>query len=118
METVKLTCVECPMGCAIEVGTENGKAVRVTGNGCPRGKKYAENEVVCPRRVVTTTVRTSDGRMLPVKTSSPVRRSEIFAVMEKINACVAIAPVRIGDVILDDVDEGISVVATADLDRA
>ena len=35
---VKLTCVECPMGCDIEVEVENGKVVKVLGNTCPRGK--------------------------------------------------------------------------------
>ena len=52
----KLTCIECPIGCEIEVVVENGAAVSVTGNGCLRGKTYAQNEVVCPKRVVTSTV--------------------------------------------------------------
>ena len=115
MEKVKLTCVECPMGCQIEVTLENGKAVGVVGNGCPRGKLYAENEVVCPMRVVTSTVKTTDGRMVSVKTDKPVKKSEIFAVMAKINAYTATAPVRIGDVLINNIEGDADLVATCDL---
>ena len=38
----KLTCIECPIGCEIAVELEDGKVVSLTGNGCPRGKVYAE----------------------------------------------------------------------------
>ena len=48
-----LTCIECPIGCEIEVEVENGVVLSVKGNTCPRGKVYAEAEVVCPKRVVT-----------------------------------------------------------------
>ena len=56
MSTKTLTCIECPIGCLIEVTMEKGVISDIKGNGCPRGKLYAENEVVCPRRVVTSTV--------------------------------------------------------------
>ncbi|MBO4572734.1 MAG: DUF1667 domain-containing protein [Clostridia bacterium] len=116
METVKLTCIECPVGCAIEVVLDDKKVVSVAGNGCPRGKLYAENEVVCPKRVVTSTVKVSDGRLLPVKTDKPVAKTEIFSVMEKINSVTVSAPVRIGDVLIPAVYEDANVVATADID--
>lgn len=107
-----LTCVECPMGCEIEVITENGAPVSVTGNTCPRGKLYAESEVVCPRRVLTTTVRAADGRMLPVKTSAPVKKAELFAIMQKINAYHPAAPIKIGDVLVKNISEGADLIAT------
>ena len=44
MELKKLTCIECPIGCDMEVELEDGKVLSVTGNSCPRGKLYAENE--------------------------------------------------------------------------
>ena len=46
MKVHRLTCIECPIGCALEVGVEDEKAVYVKGNACPRGKVYGENEVV------------------------------------------------------------------------
>ena len=45
MEKKKLICVECPVGCEIEV-TLDGKEIKdIKGNACPRGKRYAENEL-------------------------------------------------------------------------
>ena len=111
----KLTCIECPIGCEMEAGVENGVAVYVKGNTCPRGKMYAENEVVCPKRVVTSTVRTKDGRMLPVKTDKPVKKEEIFSIMEKINGVVAVTPVQIGDVLLENISEDAHLIATGNL---
>lgn len=99
----KLTCIECPIGCTIEVVLEDGKVVSVTGNNCPRGKNYAEAEVVCPKRVVTSTVRAENGEMIPVKTDKPVRKDAIFEVMKKINAATCKMPVRLGDVLVENI---------------
>ena len=104
------------MGCQIEVTVENGKATSVVGNSCPRGKLYAENEVVCPKRVVTSTVKTTCGAMLPVKTDKPVKKTEVFAVMEKINAFVASVPAHIGDVLIENISDDASLVATGDVE--
>lgn len=112
----KLTCIECPIGCEIEVVVENGVAVSVTGNGCLRGKTYAQNEVVCPKRVVTSTVRAKDGTLVPVKTAEPIRKSEIFNVMNKINAATCVLPVKIGDVIIADVCDGVPLVASGNME--
>ena len=100
-----LTCIECPIGCEIEVEIEDGKVISLKGNGCPRGKLYAENEVICPRRVVTSTVKAKDGRLVPVKTDKPVKKSEIFSVMEIINKTTCDNGVKIGDVLVENIEE-------------
>lgn len=112
MEIKNLTCVECPMGCFIEVGVENGAAVYVKGNSCPRGKLYAENEVVRPLRVLTTTVRCVSGKMLPVKTDKPIPRDLIFSLMEKINAVHPTLPITLGDVIVKNLYDDVNLIAT------
>lgn len=98
-----LTCIECPIGCSIEVTMEEGKVVAVKGNACPRGKLYAEAEVVCPKRVVTSTVRAENGEMIPVKTDRPVRKDAIFEVMKKINATTCKMPVALGQVLVENI---------------
>ncbi len=117
MEVKKLTCIECPIGCDVEVTLENGKVLSVTGNTCPRGKLYAENEVVCPKRVVTSSVRAVTGEMVSVKTDKPVPKSEIFEVMQKINAVKCELPVKIGQVLLENVSEGVNLVVTTNMER-
>lgn len=98
-----LTCIECPIGCEIEVELENGAVVSVKGNNCPRGKLYAEAEVVCPKRVVTSTVRAENGEMIPVKTDRPVRKDAIFEVMQKINRTTCKTPVALGDILVENI---------------
>ena len=98
-----LTCIECPMGCEITVELENGKVISVTGNNCPRGKLYVEAEVVCPKRVITSTVRAENGEMIPVKTDKPVRKDAMFSVMQKINSITCKMPVKLGDVLIENV---------------
>ena len=117
MDKIKnLTCIECPVGCYITVETDGEKVVSVTGNGCNRGKLYAQNEVICPMRVVTSTVRTADGKMLPVKTDKPVKKQNIFNVMGKIRGFIAPAQVKEGDVLIENVSDGANLVATDSLE--
>lgn len=111
----ELICIECPVGCRIEVDFDGATVNSVKGNACPRGKAYAENEVVCPMRTVTSTVRTDTGTLVPVKTDRPVRKSEIFAVMKKINKILCKAPVHIGDVIFENISDGANLVATGNI---
>lgn len=105
-------CIECPRGCDLTV-VKNGDEVLVTGNFCARGKKYAETEVTCPRRVVTSTVRGEFG-MLPVKTDKEIRKELIFSVMQKVRALRIDRPFAIGDVVKENIDgEGTNLVAAA-----
>lgn len=116
MEKKKLICVECPVGCEIEV-TLDGKEIKdIKGNACPRGKRYAENEVVSPRRVITSTVRASGGKIVPVKTDREVLKEEIFAVMERINKTKVKTPVKVGDVLVWGIADGVNLIATANIE--
>ncbi len=108
----KLTCIECPLGCALEAEVDGEQVVSVVGYGCLRGKKYAESEVVCPHRIVTSTVRAENGVLVPVKTDKAVKKEEIFSVMKKINQVVCKLPVKIGDVLVENITEDICLVAT------
>ena len=57
------------------------------GNRCPRGVKFAEQERTAPKRVLTTTVRMADGRLLPVKTAVPVDRSVLSEAVSELREC-------------------------------
>lgn len=99
---MELTCVECPMGCKITV-EEKGGNKEFFGYSCPRGKLYAENEVIDPKRVVTSTVKTDSGKVIPVKTDRPISKKYIFKVMEEINSIICTLPVNTGDIIKENV---------------
>ena len=115
MEKKELICIECPKGCRITVTLEEKAVLSIEGNECKRGALYASDEAICPRRVLTTTVRATDGRMVPVKTAAPIKKEEIFPTMEKIKALRVSCPVTIGQVVCHAISEDIDLVVTRDM---
>lgn len=107
----KLTCIICPLGCELTVQTEDKKVILVTGNTCPRGKVYAENECTNPQRTVTSTVRCNDGGLVSVKTDTTIPKERMADCMKLINKTVAKLPITIGDIIIEDAF-GSKVIAT------
>lgn len=71
--TKQLTCVQCPLGCALEVCLdEAGAVVHVSGQSCRRGTEFARQEAVSPVRVLTLTVPVPGAlEPLSVKTTAP-----------------------------------------------
>lgn len=104
------------MGCPITVDiSETGEVLNVTGNTCPRGKAYAITECTAPTRMLTSTVRVNGGRvaMVPVKTSVPIPKGKMFEIMKEINKAEVDAPVKIGQVIIENVlGTGADIIAT------
>lgn len=120
METRELICIGCPMGCQMVVELDGGKVVSVSGYTCPRGKAYAEKEVTNPRRIVTSTVKVTQGRKERVscKTAEDIPKDKIADVMADINAASVEAPVVIGETLIRNVaDTGVDVIATASVGR-
>ena len=107
----ELTCIACPLGCSLTVTLEGKNVISVEGNTCPRGKEYAINECTFPVRTITTTVKCNDGKLLSVKTNKPIPKDKMFDAMKIINSTVANLPVKMGEVIIEDLF-GSSVVAT------
>ena len=120
MEIRNLTCIGCPMGCALEVSMEGGEVISVTGNTCPRGAAYARKEVTNPTRIVTSTVRVSGSvsgaAAVSCKTASDIPKGMIFDVMRDIAGVTVPAPVHIGDVVKANVaGTGVDVIATKEI---
>ena len=111
-----LTCVECPRGCQVNVKFDNDQIIDISGNYCPRGKVYAQNECVNPKRVVTSTVKSDKGILVPVKTDKPVLKANIFEVIKKINSITCKTPINLGDVIIENIDSDANLVATKTVD--
>ncbi len=120
METKNLTCINCPLGCQIEVKIDAGKVVEVSGNTCKKGEEYAIKEVTNPTRIITSTVIVDGGTginsQVSVKTEHDIPKDKIFDVMEQLKGVSVKAPVKIGDVIIKDVaGTGVNIVATRNI---
>lgn len=109
--TKNLICIACPRGCRLTVTIDTATdIIEVSGNSCPKGLTYGKQEVLCPMRTLTTTVRCrlflrredTGGRepaftRLPIKTGHEIPLEEMKSMMEKIRSITATAPVRYGD---------------------
>ncbi len=115
METKEMICIRCPMGCRLTV-TRDGEEIRVSGNTCKRGEEYGAQEMRCPMRTVTTSVRVKGGKrpVCSVKTAGQVPKASIGDVLGEVKALEVEAPIRIGQVIRADIaGTGVDLVATA-----
>lgn len=127
IETLQFNCTTCPSECLLTVKVERDAdghvaAVRsVTGNSCPRGDKFAHQELTCPMRVLTTTVAVSGGdeALLPVRTAEAIPLDLHVQAMALIRGLVVNAPIRMGDVILPNLlNTNINLVASMDINQA
>lgn len=127
IETLKFNCTTCPSECLLTVDVERdadgavAEVRSVTGNRCPRGDKFAHQELTCPMRVLTTTVAVSGGdeALLPVRTAEAIPLELHAQAMDLIRGLVVNAPIRMGDVVLPNLlDTGTDLIASMDIDRA
>lgn len=127
IETLRFNCTTCPSECLLTVEVErnaNGALVEVhsvTGNSCPRGEKFAHQELTCPMRVLTTTVAVSGGdeALLPVRTAEAIPLELHAQAMNLIRDLVVNAPIRMGDVVLPNLlDTNIDLIASMDINQA
>ncbi len=115
MEKRELTCIGCPLGCAVTVTLENGQITGVAGNTCKRGDDYARKEVAHPTRIVTSSVCVAGGiaPMVSVKTRNDIPKDKIFDCVRALKGLTVDAPVSIGDIVLENVaGTGVDVIAT------
>jgi len=112
----EIICIECPVGCRITVD-ETGGRVRISGQGCARGKKYAAEETTHPMRMVTCLVRVEGSpEPLSVRTVSGVPKSMIADVVREVKTLRLSLPIHSKDVVLRNVcGTGIDVIATKSL---
>ena len=125
IETLQFNCTTCPSECLLTVEVERGADVAVvevrsvTGNSCPRGDTFANQELTCPMRVLTTTVAVSGGdeALLPVRTAEAIPLALHAQAMNLIRGLAVDAPIRMGDIVLPNLlNTGIDLIASMDID--
>lgn len=97
----EVICTCCPRGCHLKIDTDMD--YNVSGNRCPRGAKYGVDEVLRPKRIVTSTVALEGAALkrLPVRTDRPVDKDRIMEAMALIRSIRVTAPIRRGDAVSD-----------------
>ena len=114
MERIELTCIGCPLGCLLSVEKE-GTEIKVSGNTCLNGEKYAKEEVTSPKRILTQSVKVKGGvdKLCSVKTAAPIPKDLIIPSSEIIRKITVDAPVEEGAIIIHDLcGTGVDVIST------
>ncbi len=109
----ELICISCPKGCHLKVDEQNNYTV--TGASCEKGIEYGKTELKNPRRIVTSTVIIKNANLprCSVKTDAPIPKEKIMDIMEVLKNTSITSPVKVGDVIIEDVcATGANIVST------
>jgi CxxC motif-containing protein len=104
----------------MRVKIEQDKVIEVTGNRCVRGKTYAQQEAIDPKRVLPTSVKVIGGTrpLVSVRTDQPVPKRLIRQLMDQIRSLSVKAPVGIGQVISKDMmATGANLIATRNVPK-
>lgn len=99
-----IVCICCPLGCEILAEKREGR-YKIEHNKCTKGWDYAFSELTNPVRHVTSTIALGGdpGRRLPVRTSLPVPKDKMFAVISEIKRLDVKNTVSAGQVLIKNV---------------
>lgn len=115
-----LYCTTCPTECQLYVEVdETGSVKAVTGNRCPRGEAFGRQEVICPMRILSSTVcitgASSGDALIPVRTQKAIPLAHQKDVMALIDRIEVQAPIHMGDIVITDAaGTGVDVIASCD----
>lgn len=110
----EMVCIVCPNSCKLTIADDG----TVTGNKCPRGKKFAAEELTCPKRTVCSTVATvfEDCPVLPVRTSDEIPKEKIPELMRLLNSYKLEKRVNRGDILIENLfDTGVNLISTSNM---
>lgn len=100
-----MVCTACPKGCMMQVTLSDNMLVSVIGNECERGHDFAKQEIIDPKRIITTIVKISGGNhpVLSVKTDKAVSKTDMTKIIDCAKKVKCSAPVTVGDIIAENV---------------
>lgn len=100
----EFTCLVCPKGCRITAVLQGKEEPVISGEGCKRGKAYVLQELIDPRRTISTSVRVRRGEtdLASVRLTKPIPLDRVKEAAGLIQSQVLTAPVYEGTVILSD----------------
>ena len=117
-DETKITCILCPIGCEIRI---NKKVLTIIdGAKCNIGIEYSKNEILNPKRILTTSILVKNGTipLVSVKTNKPIPKDEIFNILKIIKNKSINAPIFIGDIIIKNIlDTGSDIIATKTVNK-
>ena len=99
----ELICIRCPLSCRLTAEWNgNFEQLNITGNRCPRGAEYAEQELRDLRRIVTAVVPCNSAVQpyIPVRTDRELPKHLIDRLLNTLYQSRVEIPVRRGDIFI------------------
>lgn len=118
----EMVCIVCPNGCRLNVfADEQNRVTRVENALCRNGRTYAEDEVQCPKRSLTSTVKVKGGThpLVSVRSSKPIPREKLQEAVDTLRVLELTAPVDFHQVVVSDIlGTGADIVTTRQIAKA
>ena len=124
---MEMICITCPIGCHLTVEKLDDNKLSVSGNRCPRGERYAYEELLEPKRVVCTTVKIRKSDVdhtlagiarLPVRTDKGFPKEKIPELLKKLHGLEIALPAKRGVPVLENaLGTGVNVIATRSIGK-
>ncbi len=117
-EQRQFICVVCPVGCTIDAMVEDGQLLEACGHDCKRGIAYVHEELTCPKRMLTTTVRVIGGSLplVPVRSSESLPKELLLQVAARLREVVLEAPVTEHEMVVEDVfGTGVNIITSREM---
>ena len=119
MKSKEYICVLCPNSCSIQVSAEGNRVLEVRGCQCKRGKEWAVNETIEPRRYFVGSVTVEDGEFgtVSVKSSTFIPLEKAKEIGLYTHRLRAKAPIRMHQVVDSDILglKGVNLIATREV---
>lgn len=117
----EIVCIVCPNGCRmnVQINADN-KVINVKNATCEKGRAYASDEVQCPKRSLTTTVKVIDGvlPLVSVRSDKPLPKNQIQCAMAEVRKIELKAPVKYHQKIISNIlGTGVNIIATKEITR-
>lgn len=114
-------CIVCPRGCNLNYEYDDDQQLIITNNGCKRGPEYLSQELVAPKRMLTTTVKVIGGEfpVVPVHGSEYVDKDEVNELVRYLKSIEVKAPIKCDTELSRFInDKEIKILASRDIKKA
>ncbi len=118
----EIVCIVCPNGCRMNVFIDGqNRVTRVENALCRNGRTYAENEIQCPTRSLTSTIKVKGGThpLVSVRSSAPIPKEKLQEAVNTLRLIELTAPVDFHQVIVSDIlGTGADIITTKQIPQA
>ncbi len=104
----------------LDVEYNKSGVLSVKGNKCSKGEKFAHDEIIDPRRVLTTTIDIESVlfNRLPVRSRTGVPGDRVMDMIKQVKKIKVRTPVKAGDIIIKDfLGSGIDIISSFTIEK-